>query len=153
MEHPITWALIANSNTAYIYDLTHKENLNKLGNHLVQHLGDPLARLKSSDLGSDEVGRYRSEGGPTSTFSPDTDPHQAEVQHFAHLINDFLVKEHAKNHYKNLIVCAEPRFIGILEGIFAKQVKASITKNIHKDYIPLLKESMNSFVEHFEKNL
>lgn len=151
MKHPIVWLLVANGNSAFIYDFSNRENLDSLEASLIKSFDDPDAKLHSADLGSDESGRYKSKGARSSPYAPDTSLHDAEVLNFAHEINDFLTKEHKQNKYQQLVICAEPHFLGILEKHLSKQAKDSIKKHIQKDYIPLINTSFKSFIEHLKE--
>jgi len=153
MKKATTWLLIANTNSALIYDISSHEHLPKLKDHLVKAFDFPEGKLKSSELGNDEPGRYHTMGAPGSAYSPDTNPHQVELERFSRLIGDYLLAENLAHHYEQLIVCAEPHFLGILDTHFPKHVKDSVKIKINKDYIPMIHNSFNEFVERLRENL
>src|SRR6185312_16060777 len=111
MKKPIVWLLVANMDTALIYDLSNRENLPRLQEHLVESFNFPNGRLKTEELTSDEPGRYRSGGSPVSAYSSDTNAHQVELIHFAHLLDAYLTKQALEHCYDELVVCAEPHFL------------------------------------------
>ena len=153
MNKAKTWLVVANMEMAFIYDFTDQQNTAALRDHLVKSFDFPKGGLKNSELKTDEPGRYQSMGAPSSGYEPDTSPHQVELVHFSRLIAEYLLAEKLAHHYEHLILCAEPHFIGILDAHLPKQVKESVTKRLHKDYIHLINNSFNEFSDRIRDNL
>lgn len=148
-----TWLIIANSTEALIYNITpadpHKKHFDPL-----KELSHQESRLKSSELGNDENGRYQSQSAPKSAYEPSTTPHEKEIQHFAEELADYLDAERNQNHYKHLVLCAAPHFYGLLKAALTKQTAALVKQHIDKDYIPLSKAELHERVkEIYQHNL
>lgn len=144
-----TWIVIASSADARIYhveaDADHQAN-HKFDVDLLHELTHSKSCLKSQDLRSDKPGNYKNGSGPASAMEHN-DAHRTEQQHFAIELSHFLKKEFGKNNYHDLILCAEPRFYGLLKESLAKEVTNRIKHVIQKDYVPLKKSELNRILE------
>src|SRR3989344_6966327 len=147
----ITWLVIANSTDAFIYEIEkhHNTSEKKSQHRLIQHLTHEASHLKTSELGTDKPGHYKSYSSARGQFTPPHDAHRDEQMHFAQEISEFLENERKKHHYEALILCAEPRFHGLLDTSLSELVHALITHHIKKDYIPFPTDKLNQTIEKF----
>lgn len=144
-----TWILIASSADARVYHVeadVGRNNGHKFDVDLLHELTHSKSCLKSQDLMSDKPGNYKNGSGPASAMEHN-DAHRTEQQHFAIELSHFLKKECSKNNYDELILCAEPRFYGLLKESLAKEVTHRIKHVIQKDYVPLKKSELKRILE------
>ncbi len=136
------WLIMASSIKANVYEIVGKEY------SLAHELDHSESRLKSGDLTTDRAGHYRAGGrGAHGEFAPTSDAHDEEHKHFAKEIADFLEKNRQENHYDAIILCAEPRFHGLINACITKSVRERVILNIEKDYIPLPIVKINAIIE------
>lgn len=140
------WLLICNATRACIYDITKGKS-----HHLLHTLSHPKGRLKDSDLVNYQMGHFGPKGEGPGVHAPHTDPHETELIHFSEEIADFIDGEKSKNHFEQLIMCAEPHFQGLLNKSFSDQVKKVVSDHILKDYLPLPEAELKEMVEKIQK--
>ncbi len=144
-----TWIVIASSADARIYHIEKdpdQHNGHKFECDLLHELTHAKSCLKSQDLMSDKPGRYKNGSGPTSAMEHN-DAHHTEQEHFAIELSHFLKKELDKNQYHEMILCAEPRFYGLLKKSLSKEVLQHLKHTIQKDYVPLKTSELRRILE------
>ncbi|QIV95624.1 protein required for attachment to host cells [Allofrancisella inopinata] len=135
MKKP-TLLLVTNTAKAKVYDI------NGFKYSRIEELEHPQSRLKAQQLTSDSPGNYQSR-----KFIPASDPHKQEHIHFAKVVAEFIKEVVDKKHYKQVILCAEPYFYGLLRQFFTSVLKSLVVKVIEKDYIPLPEHKLNETIE------
>lgn len=144
-----TWIVIASSADARIYqvekDADHTRE-HKFECDLLHELTHAKSCLKSQDLLSDKPGNYKKGPGPGSGMEHN-DAHHTEQEHFAIELSHFLKKELAKNNYQEIILCAEPRFYGLLKKSLSQEVLNHLTHTVQKDYVPLKASELKRILE------
>lgn len=109
------------------------------GRHLtlVKQLEHPEGRKKSSELDTDRAGASASSGGGTGgggrSMSTEHSAHQHVAAQFAKEIADELKKERAHGEFNDLILVAEPRFLGLLRGSLDSQTAHHVVSSVSKD--------------------
>ncbi len=141
-----TWFIVANATKAYVYGFPAKklDYYTKTSSHpskhnshyLVDSLEHPQGCLKSSEL-TDKPGHYLPPATTRGSFGELPSPHNEELTAFAKQISEFLDRARSSQRFQHLIICAEPRFYGILQKKLSLPVKKLVMRNIQKDYIPL----------------
>jgi len=140
-----TWILVANNTEARIFttdtpsspleeikDFVHTEN-----------------RLHDREMTTDLPGKIRSgEGG--HAFEQATDPKKHEAETFAHHIAHYLGDAHNRNLFEQLLIIAEPSFLGLLRGQLGEQVKKAVSFELDKN---IVMESTEAIRSHLPKHL
>ncbi len=142
MKNNKIYVVIANSVEAKIYDYSYLEkNLT-----LLSEIFDPEGTLKTSELVSDEPGRYQKTIGPNQgTYAPHTDPHVLEKQKFAKMLAHELNKLDTQIIYK-LFIFIPSSFQSLLKNQLEKPVLEKVTDFYDKNYLKL-------GIKELEKNL
>lgn len=130
-----TWIVVANEIEATVYESTRSEEAPKR----LKRLLFPQGRLKRSQITSDRAGHAirTSKGGVP--LEGKSDPKRELLKVFARRINALLENGASKNKYDNIILMAEPRFLGVLRKVMCKKCQSKITKEIRKDLSGLSK--------------
>ena len=123
--------VLANTNKAEIYSVEEQQYA------LIYQLDHPQSRLKSVELTTDKSGHYQGSQGGHGQFSPPTSAHREEQKQFAVELAEFLVRAGQQLGLQTLVICAEPRFDGLLKQALPQKMHYKNIKHIEKDYIPL----------------
>jgi protein required for attachment to host cells len=94
-------------------------------------------RLHDRDITSDLPGKIKSTGGGGHAFEQPTDPKKHEADNFARLVAAFLEKAHNDEHFDELVIVAEPSFLGLLRSHLNEQVKKLVTFELDKNITTL----------------
>ena len=99
-------------------------------------LADDTARLRNRELVTDKFGRRTGMAGPGGKGTSDTgsaDYHREAAEDFARQIARKLESDANRNAFDELVICAEPRFLGFLRGAMGKRVGDLVVGEVHKD--------------------
>lgn len=104
----------------------------------VETLTHPESRLHRRDLATDRPGRLdESYSSASSEAEEPTDPKVREAQVFARDVADVLAKGRHERRYEELILVAEPKFLGLLRKALDDEtrdrVAHEVTKNITRE--------------------
>lgn len=133
-----TWIIVAKADQAKVYQLEKHPFYLRLTNEL----SHPASRLKKNDLIATEGGHHDTTGMPRGNTSFHGNPLSDEHTKFAKQLVNLL--EQARNHqrFTNLILIAEPGFLGYLNIELNKSLEQLVTKRIHKNYTQLTEEQL-----------
>lgn len=114
-------------------------------------LTHPESRQHTRELTSDLPGKDH-DANPSGHHRMDVkiDPHKQEVINFARDIVDHLKADLSANHYKNIIIVAEPSFLGTLRNTIDKQTHKHVSLEVNKN---LVKHSPEDIRSHLPKRL
>ncbi len=127
------WYLLSNQSDASIYT----DGEDKHSFHLIERLINSEGPAHESDLDSDKPGTsFSSAGNGTIKHSLDRrfNKHEKSVLKFAKIIADKLELELQKEHFSELVIAAEPHFLGILRKKISNKVANHIKLEINRDY-------------------
>jgi protein required for attachment to host cells len=129
MKPATTWILVADGASARVFDFHPGERRITL----VHEMSSEVARMKSSEIFSDNEGR-RSDKGPNqrSTVGP-ADAQRHAKGEFGRDVAAWLDKAAAENRYERLILVAAPQMLGDLRGMLSKPATQKVTKEVAKD--------------------
>ena len=96
--------------------------------NVLQHDNPP-----TREQGTDRPGRMHDAGPNHKSGAGYTDWHQLEEDRFAGEIADALYKAAHKGDYKNLVIVAPPKTLGVLRKEYHKEVSDRIVAEVHKD--------------------
>jgi len=139
------WVLVADEAIARI--LRKPELMGDL--EPVEEMTDPDAHARGADLRNDAVGRragsapqgsqqnspHRLRGTASATASAGESELHLEADGFARRVAAHLDQALQQKRFDTLKIVAAPRFLGLLRKHVSKQVAATITDTLNKDYI------------------
>ena len=129
---PVTWILSANRVLATIYQSQGS------GQEwtLVKSLEHPEGKLKNNEMTSDVGGRNNTASGQGSrpVVEWSTSPHEADLTHFAKIIEKELSDGRTHQKYDRLVLVALPEFLGKLRSCLDSRIQEKILVAISKDY-------------------
>jgi protein required for attachment to host cells len=139
---PVQFVLVADGGTARLLRVDSANGRKSLNE--VATLERPTAHSPARDLVSDRTGRVFDSGGRTGHgamtrsrhgANSDYDPHAVEVERFAKRIARRLDLERRREGMEELIVIAEPRFLGILRTQLSAPTGRIIARQAAKDLV------------------
>lgn len=119
----LTWIVIANNSRARFFTAeTQSSPLTEIGDITHQE-----GRLHDKEMTSDLPGKIKGEGGIGGhAFEQPTDPKKHEAEHFAHQVASYLEAAHNVHKFEQLLLVAEPSFLGLLRNQLSDQLKKLI---------------------------
>ena len=99
----------------------------------IEALAHAEGRLHDRDITSDLPGKIKGEGSVGHAFEQPTDPKKHEADLFAHRIAHYLEDAHNANKFEQLLIIAEPSFLGLLRNCLPEQVKKSVCFELDKN--------------------
>lgn len=130
-----SWLIISNACHVQIYSSDKVEKDMDINLTLIKELHHPESSLKRQELDSDKPGHYKSSPSRRGAYEQHSDAKELEKDKFAREISQLLKKAKLAKQFKDLILVMPAHFHGLLEPHLSKEVKDSIIKIIHKDYV------------------
>ena len=125
-----TWILISNSSHAVLFTSDKREH----DWTLVKSFEHREGRELSSEIRpTSPPGRMQTDSGRHSAAEPHTTPKDAEAEHFATLLANYLDQATAKGQLESLILVAPPHFLGLLHSTLGQQTTKHLKATVHKD--------------------
>lgn len=97
----------------------------------------PESRLQEQDLVTDAPGQDRDrgslQGGGRHGFNEHQSAHDREIESFAREIAQKLAAAHNEGSFGRLVLCAPPRFLGLLREFIPGGVRQLIRDEVAKD--------------------
>lgn len=127
-----TWILVANNTNARIFTAeTPSSPLIEL-----EGFNHSQSRLHDRELTADLPGKIKNPGESGGhAFEQPTDPKEHEAQLFAKELADFLSAAHNEDKFRQLLVVAEPSFLGWLRHELADHVKKTVAFELDKNLV------------------
>ena len=124
------WFLVADAARARIFETSGKDvALTEL-----MDFTEPNARIRETELASDEPGRHATPGAPgTHGMQEKITPREQEDIRFAAELADHLQKGLNKGSYDALYIAAAPHFLGLLRDSLPEGVAAKLEGDQDKD--------------------
>ncbi len=118
----LTWIVVANNSLARIFTAENESSpINEI--ETLTHLE---GRLHDREMTSDLPGKIKGEGAVGHAFEQPTDPKKHEADQFAHLVAKHLEAAHNEHRFEQLLLVAEPSFLGLLRNHLSAQIKKLI---------------------------
>lgn len=124
-----TLVMVANASAARVFGYLPQEEFT-----LLNEFSHPQSRQKGSDLISDRPGHSESKGGGHGAFVPANNPKQIECERFANELAGWLDHERKQNRCAQLMLVADPGFLGTLNKSLNNQTAQLVFKSLNKDY-------------------
>ena len=99
----------------------------------IDALAHTEGRLHDREMTSDLPGKIKGEGGVGHAFEQQTDPKKHEADNFAHRVADYLEAAHNANKFEQLLIIAEPSFLGLLRNQLPEQLKKLVCFELDKN--------------------
>jgi protein required for attachment to host cells len=90
-------------------------------------------RLHDREMTSDLPGKIKGEGNMGHAFEQATDPKKHEAILFAHRIAGYLHDAHNDKKFEQLLIIAEPSFLGLLRNELPEQIKKLVCFELDKN--------------------
>ncbi len=124
-----TYILVADSSRARIFTAaTPSSALEE-----IEALAHTEGRLHDREMTSDLPGKVKGEGKMGHAFEQATDPKKHEASIFAHRIAGFLEGAHNEKKFEQLLIIAEPSFLGLLRNQLPEQIKKLVCFELDKN--------------------
>ncbi|MFA6051437.1 MAG: host attachment protein [Methylobacter sp.] len=141
-----TWILVADNSRARIFTAeTPSSPLEE-----IDDLSHSEGRLHDREMTTDLPGKIKSAGAGGHTFEQPTDPKKHEADVFAHSVANYLEDAHNANKFKQLLIIAEPSFLGLLRNQLPEQIKRLVSFELDKN---LTKHSAEDIRQHLPEHL
>ena len=124
------WVLVAHRSGARLFE---NRGPGK-GLELLKTVEHPAGKLRSHDIDSDKHGRsFDRRGGGRHAYSNEQDPTTHIAEQFAKQLAELLDDGRTQQRYVQLVLVAEPRFLGILRAALNSTTAALIVATLAKD--------------------
>ena len=125
-----TWILVAQQAGMRVFEHSRHGDSPKL----IETRMHPDGARKNQEIDSDRPGRtFCSANSGGGAFTHEVDAHQHKLQVFAKEIAQFLENGLNQHCYENLVLVAEPRFLGIVRESLDKKVLDTVSATLNKD--------------------
>ncbi|NUN06614.1 MAG: host attachment protein [Bdellovibrio sp.] len=125
-----TWIIVAHRTEAKIFSYDHRKNADI---EFVTKLENPRGRLKAQDINADRPGIFSGAPAHASGLQRQESPTERVAQEFAKKISDYLELSRQRHIFTELILIADPYFLGLLRGNLTKPLIACVRREISKD--------------------
>ncbi len=141
MKQKKTWVIVANGETARLFDLPARHMpLVPLDDHV-------WAAPEINDYADNQGMSHSSAGSSQRRMSPRTDPEELALDAFAREIGDKLSAALKRGDYERLVIAAAPKLMGFLREHLDSAVKATVWVEIDKDFAQLPLEKLGKVLE------
>ena len=129
---PIRWYVVASRVDSAIYSDGDEDH----HFHLVSRIKNEDGRLTEGELDSDKPGRGFSSAGGQVRHALDrrSKQHEEVVLKFSHQIAEALERARGENRFEELVLVAEPHFLGLLRDSLSLEMKKMIKGEVGKEY-------------------
>ncbi|HHT9146625.1 MAG TPA: host attachment protein [Candidatus Wunengus sp. YC61] len=139
------WVMVANQAGARIFEGRKGTPL-----ALVQRIDHPEGQMKNSDIDSDQAGRtFDGASGSRHAMEPEVTAHEQVSIRFAKQLAEIAASGRNANKYYELVLVAEPKFLGRIKSNLDSTTLKSVSQTIGKDFA---RNSDLEVIEHL-KNL
>ncbi len=141
----VLWVVVADKGIAKIFETSWpKRKVSRL-----VEIELPVSRLKISEIVSDRSGQAFGVDKIRHALDPQEDPVAHATRIFAKDLSDFLEREFSQNRFEELVLVAEPAFMGRLmaalpRSICQNHLAATIPKNFTHLADPDLEERLSA---------
>ena len=139
-----TWILVANRSGASLFESNWPgETIRRL-----QDIPHPQGRLQNSEIDSDKPGRaFDSMGEGRHGMSKEHGATEKVAQQFARELAELLNKNRNTNVYDQLILMAEPKFLGLLRAALDSNTAALVVQTVNKELLEVSPEDVISYLK------
>lgn len=144
----LTWIVVADNTRARIFTAeTPSSSLTE-----IEDLTHTESRLHDREMTSDLPGKIKGEGNVGHAFEQATDPKRHEADNFARYLVNFLEQAHNASQFEQLLMIAEPSFLGLLRQHLPEQIKKRVCLELDKNITTLsaadIREHLPEYLPH-----
>jgi protein required for attachment to host cells len=138
-----TWILVAHRSGAKLFEKQGKE-LN-----LLREISHEAGRLQDHELSADRPGRVfdRQGAGRHAVGGENKDAVERETKRFVRELGDVLEEGRVHRRYANLVLVAEPRFLGELRAAVTPETQALISATRSRDLAPMESSAVKDYLQ------
>ena len=125
-----SWIIVAHRTEAKIFSYDNTKNSDV---EFVTKLENPRGRLKAQDINADKPGVFSGAPSHASGLEKQESPTERIAQEFAKKIADYLELSRQKQSFAELVLVADPHFLGRLRGVLTKSLAACVVRTVSKD--------------------
>ncbi|MEK2645045.1 host attachment protein [Bdellovibrio sp. BCCA] len=125
-----TWIVVACRTEAKVFEYANKQSSDV---EFVTKLENPRGRLKAQEINADKPGVFSSVMSHGTRLVGPQSPTERVAQEFAKKISDFLEISRQQGAFDDLVLFADPHFLGRLRSAFTKKLRQCVSKEITKD--------------------
>ena len=125
-----TWIVVANRTEAKVFKYLHKKESHV---EFITSLKNPRGRLRAIAINADRPGAFANLETHGARLVKAQSPTERVAQEFAKKVSTFLEEQMQNAQFDDLVVISDPHFIGRLRGLFSKELKRMISREIIKD--------------------
>lgn len=125
------WFVLANRAFASIYEGELNSDF-----HFLTRINNPKGDLKAAELVNDRPGRSFSSArsGVRHSLEPKTKSSEAVALQFARQLARVLDKAVHQEKCSDLVVVAEPHFLGLMNKVFSKKLKSMVKQKVIREW-------------------
>lgn len=124
-----TWIVVADNTCARIF--TADTPASALAE--IESLAHLEGRLHDRDMTTDLSGRMKTPNGVGHAFEPATTPKKHEADEFASRLAKHLEAARSTNRFEQLLIVAEPSFLGLLRNRLPDQARKAVCFELDKN--------------------
>lgn len=125
-----TWIVVASRTEAKVFEYGNRKNSEV---EYVTKLENPRGRLRAQDINADKPGVFSSQMLHGTRLEKPQSPTERVAQEFAKKVADYLDQERQKKSFDNLVLFADPHFLGRMRSSFSKKLREVVAKEVTKD--------------------
>jgi protein required for attachment to host cells len=126
-----TWIVVANRTEAKIFYSDPKQNRDV---EFINKLENPRGRLKAGDINADRPGAFSPMAtGHGSGREAQVSPTERVAQEFVKEIVTHLDAGRTQNQFEELVLIADPHFLGLMRNQMSKELKKLVSREEAKD--------------------
>jgi protein required for attachment to host cells len=125
----LTWILVADNTRAHIFTADTPSS----GLAEIEGLTHTASRLHDREMTTDLPGKIKSADGGGHALEQPTDPKKHEADNFAHQIAQHLESAYNANKFEQLLIIAEPSFLGLLRNRMPENIKKHVCFELDKN--------------------
>ena len=146
----LTWIVVANNSSARCFTAVNQSApLTE-----IETLTHSEGRLHDRDMTSDLSGKNKGECGTGGhAFEQSTDPKKHEAELFAHLVAKHLEAALNEHKFKQLVLVAEPSFLGLLRNQLSEQVAKMVCLELDSNIVHLTPTEIRAHLPEFLPHL
>ncbi|OHE80166.1 MAG: hypothetical protein A2X76_04195 [Lysobacterales bacterium GWF1_69_6] len=139
-----TWILVADESRARLFRATSRDG----GIEVIATMEHAEGRLHPHEL-TDQLpdSSHTAVGGIHHGFEPRMAAKEKVAREFAHELAELLEADRVSHEFKELILVADPRFLGLLRGAIGKDLSRLVTRSLARDYTQATPEQISKFLE------
>lgn len=128
-----TWILVADTGRGQLFTTELREHAWQVVKEFEHIAGRESSREIENTSPPGRMQQGDAQGGRRTALEPRTWPKEAEAEHFAQRLVDFLEDAVAKRDYDQLVLVAPPHFLGMLKKMLGQQSAKKLLTSIDKD--------------------